>query len=92
MTVEYTAGVNGYQEIRTVQDNFITVRPFVPKPAVTIPVARPVPIPRPVQPVVPAPAPVPEPSDDDLVARIIRQLTPFIRDTVSNSLQANQAK
>jgi len=101
VTVEYTAGVNGYQETRTVQDNFITIRPVAPKPAVTLPVARPVPVVRPVRPVqpvqpvrpvAPAPAPVPEPSDDDLVAKIIAQLTPFIRDTVSNSLQANQAR
>ena len=98
VTVEYTAGVNGYQETRTVQEGFITIRPREPKPTVTIPAApRPV-VTRPVQPArpvrpapTPAPAPAPE-NDDDLVAKIIRQLTPFIRDTVSNSLQANQAR
>merc|ERR1712203_288954 len=40
-----------------------------------------------------APRPPPTtaaPSDDDLVAKIIAQLTPFIKTTVSNSLQANQ--
>ena len=39
----------------------------------------------------PAPAPPPQNNDSDLVARIIAQLTPFIRETVSNSLQSNRA-
>lgn len=92
VTVEYIANENGYQETRTVQDNFITLnddrnqpqpQPIRPKPAPKPVTPRPTPR--------PTPAPTtPEPSDDDLVARIIAQLTPFIRDTVSNSLQANQ--
>ena len=93
VTVEYIANENGYQETRTLQDNFITlndnrngyVQPEIIK---TTPKPRPV-TPRPTRAPTPAPTTA-APSDDDLVARIIAQLTPFIRDTVSNSLQANQ--
>merc|ERR1712008_392426 len=77
VTVEYIANENGYQETRTVQDNFITLNADRNQPQ-----------PQPIR-TTPKPKPTP-PSDDDLVARIIAQLTPFIRDTVSNSLQANQ--
>ena len=56
----------------------------LPKPALVRPVAIPKPAPEPiVKEVVKA-----EPASDesDLVARIIAQLTPFIQNTVSNSL------
>ena len=64
---------------------------FVRRPAAPAPVAR--------RPAPPAPAPVPVPAarrpapaqDVDLVARIIAQLTPFIRQTVSTSLSENAA-
>jgi len=94
VTVEYIANENGYQETRTVQDNFITLNADrnqpQPQPIRTTPKPKPT-TPRPRPTPAPTPAPTtPPPSDDDLVARIIAQLTPFIRDTVSNSLQANQ--
>ena len=93
VTVEYIANENGYQETRTLQENFITLndnRNGYTQPEIikTTPKPRPV-TPRPTR----APRPPPTtaaPSDDDLVARIIAQLTPFIKTTVSNSLQANQ--
>ena len=51
-----------------------------------------------VRPVRPAPTPAPTPApappksnDDDLVARIIAQLTPFIKETVTNSLNSAPA-
>ena len=93
VTVEYIANENGYQETRTVQDNFITLnadRNGYTQPEIiqTTPKPRPV-TPRPTRAPTPAPTTAP-PSDDDLVAKIIAQLTPFIRDTVSNSLQSNQ--
>ena len=80
ITVKYTAGEDGYQETRTVEPNFVAIRnaPIIPTPE---PV-RPKPVPaRPK----PAPAPKPE-SNEDLIAKIIAQLTPFIKSTVSNSL------
>ena len=90
VTVVYTAGVDGYQEERTVQDNFIEVRArpapaptAAPKPVTRAPAPAPTPAPRPVRPAAPV-----QNNDDDLVARIIAQLTPFIRDTVSNSLSS----
>ena len=92
MTVEYIADENGYRETRTLEENFIEVnadrnqpppQPITPKPAPRPrPTARPTPR--------PTPAPTPAPNDDDLVAKIIAQLTPFIKNTVSNSLQAGQ--
>merc|ERR1712001_731119 len=64
-------------EERTSEANFIAIRnaPIVPAPK---PVA---PKPKPAR----RPAPKPE-TNDDLIAKIISQLTPFIKTTVSNSL------
>lgn len=77
ITVKYRADENGYTEERTSEANFIAIRnaPIVPAPK---PVA-----PKPAR--RPAPAPKPE-TNDDLIAKIISQLTPFIKTTVSNSL------
>ena len=84
VTVTYQAGPEGYTEERNVQDGFIEVRARPVKRVEVAPAPAPV---RPVRPVRPAPTPAPAPvqnNDDDLVARIIAQLTPFIRDTVNN--------
>ena len=84
VTVVYTAGVDGYQEERTVQEGFIEVRARpAPAPTAAPKPVTPAPAPRPVRPAAPV-----QNNDDDLVARIIAQLTPFIRDTVSNSLSS----
>ena len=98
VVVKYTAGVNGYQETREVQDGFVSIRnaPVAPVAPVAVPVRVPAPAPvrvpvAPVRPVVvttPAPAPAPV-ENDDLVARIIAQLQPFIRNTVSSTLANN---
>ena len=95
VTVVYQAGPDGYTEERSVQDGFVQIRarPRNPEPA---PAPTPAPTPRPTRPpppppTTPAPPPPPPPQDSDLVARIIAQLTPFIRETVSNSLQSNRA-
>jgi hypothetical protein len=90
VTVTYTAGVNGYQEERVLTENFVQIRArpvTAPRPvAVAAPVRAPRPVaPRPVAPVAPA-----RNDDSDLVARIIAQLTPFIRDTVSSSLSGGR--
>jgi len=75
ITVRYQANdQDGYTETREVQEDFIQIRS---------------------RPVAPAPAPVPAPvpaapSSSDLVARIISQLTPFIRETVSSTLSGGQ--
>jgi len=76
ITVTYTADEDGYREERKSEPNFIAIRnaPIVPAPK---PVA---PQPKPAR-----PAPKPE-TNDDLIAKIISQLTPFIKTTVSNSL------
>lgn len=83
--VKYTAGADGYQETREVQPNFVSIRAKVDKPAVVpAPVAvkpAPRPVVKPVVKVEPAPQ-----SNEDLIAQIIAQLTPFIKSTVSNSL------
>merc|ERR1712226_727008 len=90
--VVYTAGVMGYTETRTVQPNFVQIRA---RPVVRTEV-KPAPAPTPVvQKVVQQVAPVVQKvveqqvetqNDGDLVARIIAQLTPFIRSTVTSSL------
>ena len=72
ITVKYIADENGYNETREVQENFVDVND---KPERTT-------TPKPTQPPRrPAPS-----NDSDLVAKIIAQLTPFIKQTVSNSL------
>lgn len=95
VTVTYRAGPGGYTEERNIQDGFVQIRARPVRPVEPVQVAAPVVVPvttrRPVIVTTPAPAP-PAPSDDDLVARIIAQLTPFIRDTVSTSLQGNSAQ
>lgn len=81
ITVSYTAGADGYQETRTVEPQFITIRA---KPGNVV--QEPVAVPKP-SPVFSKPAPKPqEESNEDLIAKIISQLTPFIKSTVSNSL------
>lgn len=84
ITVRYTAGANGYTEERTVQEGFVTIRSVDERPPAPVAPVRPAPPPRRPEPV---PTPV-ENNDSDLVARIIAQLTPFIRQTVSSSLQS----
>merc|ERR1711981_1118859 len=69
--VKYTADENGYQETREVQAGFVTIRAKPVKKTV-VAVAPPAPRPQP-----------PKRNDADLVAKIIAQLTPFIKTTVS---------
>merc|ERR1719400_76931 len=87
ITVQYEADEDGYRETRNVQANFLTaysgdasfgkVEAVAPKPA-----------PKPVVYTKPAPpAPKAANNNDDLVARIISQLTPFIKDTVSSAIK-----
>ena len=75
--VEYIADENGYSETRKSQKNFVAIR-AKPKKEIAIVVA-----PRPT----PQPRRPPPQSDSDLVAKIIAQLTPFIKETVNNSLE-----
>merc|ERR1712018_641576 len=79
--VKYTADDNGYQETREVQQGFVSIRA---KPVVEVKKA--VVVPKPA----PRPAPAPKRTDSDLVARIISQLTPFIKTTVADSLGSQQ--
>ena len=99
VVVKYTAGPMGYQETREIQSGFVEIRrkaqpapaPVpapVPVPAPRAPAPRPAPRPAPTP--APTPAPVVEENDDDLVARIIAQLTPFISQTVSTSLSSTR--
>jgi len=78
--VKYTANDDGYQETREVQQNFVSIRARPVKKEVIVPAPRPA----------PRPAPVRKNTDSDLVARIIAQLTPFIKTTVSDSLGSQQ--
>merc|ERR1712226_673656 len=74
VTVKYTANdVDGYNETREVQENFVTIKapPVAPAPAY-----------RPA----PRPAPRPAAGNSDLVARIIAQLSPYIKTTVDEAL------
>ena len=82
ITVKYTAGVDGYQETRTSQPDFVSIRnaPVEIQPVVEVVTPKPAPV-RPVTKPV-----VKEESNEDLIAKIIAQLTPFIKSTVSNSL------
>jgi len=75
ITVKYTANdVDGYSETREVQENFVQIRS---KPVVKKEVST---------------AIIETKSSDssDLVARIISQLSPFIKQTVASSLNAQQ--
>jgi len=87
ITVTYIADDEGYREERSEQANFVSIRAgSVGQPA---PTQAPV-----VQQVVQAVEPLVQSvvsdagrgQDSDLVARIIAQLTPFIKDTVTSSL------
>ena len=76
ITVKYTAGPDGYEENRTTQLNFIEngILPVTTQAPVTT-----------VKPVTAKPTPKPT-KNEDLIAKIISQLTPFIKSTVNNSL------
>lgn len=79
--VKYTADDNGYTETREVQENFVSIRVKPRKEVkVIVPAPRPAPPPR-------RPAPPPK-TDSNLVANIIAQLSPFIKQTVNDSLGA----
>ena len=81
VVVTYTAGPDGYSETRTVEENFIAIRASPVKKVEEVVEPAPQPIrPRPV---------VQQDNSEDLIAKIISQLTPFIKTTVSNSLQKN---
>jgi len=80
ITVTYTADQDGYRETRESQANFLNVR------TIPVEVEEPKPVKKVVKVAKPAPKPAPKNENDDLIARIISQLTPFIKDTVSNSL------
>ena len=104
ITVTYIADSNGYREERKSEANFVQVRAqparAIQEPAPVSQVVLPAPVRR-----VPVPKPAPKPApkpivrkvvkakpasdDSDLVARIIAQLTPFIRNTVSTSLESS---
>lgn len=89
VTVKYTANdVDGYNETREVQENFVTIK--------ALPVAKVAPAYKPA----PRPAPRPQPpvrqvtsvassSNSDLISRIISQLTPYIKTTVTDALGSN---
>lgn len=81
ITVKYTAGPDGYQETRTSEANFVAIR-AAPVKIEPVEVVKPKPAPAKPK---PAP-PKKEESNEDLIAKIIAQLTPFIKSTVSNSL------
>merc|ERR1712086_617821 len=101
ITVTYIADSNGYREERKSEANFLQIRDqparAVQEPAPVSRVVLPAPVRRAPVPK-PAPKPAPKPivrkvvkakpasDDSDLVARIIAQLSPFIRNTVSKSL------
>merc|ERR1712045_290510 len=96
ITVQYEADEDGYRETRNVQANFLTaysgdasfgkVEAVAPKPAPK-PVVYTKPAPKPVVAFKPAPPAPKAANNDDLVARIISQLTPFIKDTVSSAIE-----
>lgn len=92
ITVRYTADADGYREERTEQANFVQIRsrPVVAQTVAAEPVKTIVQQAKPIiqQTVAKAPA---GSSDSDLVAKIIAQLTPFIKTTVSSSLGGSGA-
>jgi len=76
VTVTYTANdVDGYSETREVQENFVQIRSKPAKKVVSTAVVE---------------AKSSSSSDSNLVARIIAQLSPFIKETVASSLNAQQ--
>jgi len=84
VTVKYTANdVDGYSETREIQENFVQIKSLpVTKTVETNSVAL-----RPA----PRPAPRPAAGNSDLVARIISQLTPYIKTTVTETLSSRQS-
>ena len=87
ITVSYVADDDGYRETRNVQESFVTIRAKPKKEVTTAVVAAPRPAPQPRPAPRPRPAaPRPTNNDANLVANIIAQLTPFIKQTVSDSL------
>jgi len=79
VTVKYQADdVNGYTETRSEQPGFVQMRVYKAPEAKVAPA-----------PVKAKPAPRPS-GNGDLVAKIISQLTPYIKSTVSESLSARQ--
>jgi len=86
VTVKYTANdADGYSETREIQENFVQIK--------SLPVAKTVdlensvalrPAPRPARPAAAA-------GNSDLVARIISQLTPYIKTTVTETLSSRQS-
>ena len=86
ITVDYIADENGYRETRKEEPGFVQIRALPPR--VRTEVIEPAPVrrvqPAPVQKVVKKV--VKQENDSDLVGRIISQLTPFIRNTVTTSL------
>ena len=96
ITVTYIADSNGYREERKSQPNFVQIRALpataarvIPEPAPVRRVVVPKPAPKPIVQAVKKVVKAETGSDDsDLVARIISQLTPFIRNTVSTSLSS----
>merc|ERR1712168_1048415 len=76
ITVKYFANdVDGYSETREVQENFVQIRSKPAKKVVSTAVVE---------------AKSSSSSDSNLVARIIAQLSPFIKETVASSLNAQQ--
>jgi len=85
VTVKYTANdADGYSETREIQENFVQIKSLpVAKTVETNSVAlRPAPRPAP---------PAPAAGNSDLVARIISQLTPYIKTTVTETLSSRQS-
>jgi len=84
VTVKYTANdSDGYSETRDIQENFVQIKSLpVTKTVETNSVAL-----RPA----PRPAPRPAAGNSDLVARIISQLTPYIKTTVTETLSSRQS-
>ena len=86
ITVDYIADENGYRETRKEEPGFVQIRALPPR--VRTEVIEPAPVrPAPVRKVKPViKKVVKQENDSDLVGRIISQLTPFIRNTVTTSL------
>lgn len=92
ITVKYTAGPDGYLETRNVQEGFVVIRQksnSAPALAVTQTQVRPIAVPQQTTTLTSSTATT---GDSDLVAKIISQLTPFIQDTVSNSLSSTSSQ
>ena len=87
VTVKYTANdADGYSETREIQENFVQIKslPVTTKTAVETNSVALRPAPRPARPAAAA-------GNSDLVARIISQLTPYIKTTVTETLSSRQS-